>query len=43
MIICEICGLQMHWKEPEIDLFDSIEIYTYNQDNLIDLYSLGLI
>ncbi len=24
----------MHWKEPEIVLFDSIEIYPYNQDNI---------
>jgi hypothetical protein len=26
--------LKMHWKEPEIDLFDSIEIYPYNQDKI---------
>jgi hypothetical protein len=28
----------MHWKELEIDLFDSIEIYPYNQDSIINLY-----
>jgi len=28
----------MHWYEPEIDLFDSIEIYPYNQDDIVDLY-----